>query len=87
MRNELGSIWKSDGPSKAAHGNRMNASHRDGRQDRLGDLIAAGWDLIIYDEAHRLGGNTDPVARYRLARAVAEGAPYLLTNPGRSPNR
>lgn len=47
-------------------------------QERLGDLIDAGWDLIICDEAHRLGGSTEQVARYRLGKALAEGAPYLL---------
>ena len=47
-------------------------------QERLGDLIDAGWDLIICDEAHRLGGNTEQVARYRLGKALAEAAPYLL---------
>lgn len=47
-------------------------------QERLGDLIDAGWDLIICDEAHRLGGSTELVARYRLGKALAEAAPYLL---------
>src|ERR1700733_976045 len=47
-------------------------------QERLGDLIGAGWDLIICDEAHRLGGSTEQVARYRLGKALAEAAPYLL---------
>lgn len=47
-------------------------------QERLGDLIEAGWDLIICDEAHRLGGSTEQVARYRLGKALAEAAPYLL---------
>src|SRR5207244_1067734 len=47
-------------------------------QERLGDLIDAGWDLIICDEAHRLGGSTAQVARYRLGKALAEAAPYLL---------
>lgn len=47
-------------------------------RDRFEDLTAAGWDLIIVDEAHRLGGSTDQVARYRLGRGLAEAAPYLL---------
>jgi len=47
-------------------------------QERLGDLIAAGWDLIIVDEAHRLGGSTETVARYKLGRALADTAPHLL---------
>jgi superfamily II DNA or RNA helicase len=34
--------------------------------------------LIICDEAHRLGGSTEQVARYRLGKALAESAPYLL---------
>jgi len=47
-------------------------------RDRFEDLTAAGWDLIIVDEAHRLGGSTDQVARYKLGRGLAEAAPYLL---------
>ena len=47
-------------------------------QERLGDLIDAGWDLIICDEAHRLSGSTEQVARYRLGKALSEAAPYLL---------
>ena len=30
------------------------------------------------DEAHRLGGSTDQVARVKLGRALAEAAPYFL---------
>lgn len=45
---------------------------------RFEDLIAAGWDLIIIDEAHRLGGSTDQVARYRLGQGMSDAAPYLL---------
>ncbi|WP_297742897.1 helicase-related protein [Nitrosomonas sp.] len=41
-------------------------------------LITAQWDLIIIDEAHRLGGVSDLVARYRLGQGLAEAAPYLL---------
>ena len=44
--------------------------------------IDAGWDLIICDEAHRLGGSTEQVARYRLGKALAEAAPYLAAALG-----
>lgn len=47
-------------------------------QQRIGDLIAAGWDLIVIDESHRLGGSSDTVARYKLGKALADAAPYLL---------
>jgi superfamily II DNA or RNA helicase len=45
---------------------------------RFEDLITAGWDLVIIDESHRLGGSTDQVARYKLGRGLAEASPYLL---------
>ncbi|MBR8836041.1 MAG: DEAD/DEAH box helicase family protein [Stigonema ocellatum SAG 48.90 = DSM 106950] len=47
-------------------------------RDRFEDLIAAAWDLVIVDEAHRLGGSTDQVARYKLGQGLSEAAPYLL---------
>jgi superfamily II DNA or RNA helicase len=47
-------------------------------RERFGDLISAGWDLVIVDEAHRLGGSSDVVARFRLGEGLAEAAPYLL---------
>jgi superfamily II DNA or RNA helicase len=47
-------------------------------RDRFEELISAGWDLVIIDEAHRLGGSTEQVARYKLGAALAEAAPYLL---------
>jgi len=50
----------------------------DYNRERFDDLISAGWDLVICDEAHRLGGSTEQVARYRLGRGLAEAAPYLL---------
>jgi len=41
-----------------------------------------GWSreqvVVIVDEAHRLGGSTDQVARYKLGQGLAEAAPYLL---------
>lgn len=47
-------------------------------RSRFEDLITAGWDLVIVDEAHRLGGSTDQVARYKLGKGLAETAPYVL---------
>jgi len=47
-------------------------------RERFDDLISAGWDLIIVDEAHRLGGSTDQVARYKLGQGLADAAPYVL---------
>ena len=47
-------------------------------RERFGDLVAAGWDLVIVDEAHRLGGSSDQVARFRLGEGLADAAPYLL---------
>jgi superfamily II DNA or RNA helicase len=47
-------------------------------RSRFEDLITVGWDLIVVDEAHRLGGSTDAVARYKLGRGLAEAAPYVL---------
>ena len=47
-------------------------------KDRFEDLVTAGWDLIVVDEAHRLGGSTEQVARYQLGRGLSEASPYLL---------
>ncbi len=47
-------------------------------RERFEDLVAAGWDLVIVDEAHRLAGNTEQVARYKLGQSLAETVPYLL---------
>lgn len=50
----------------------------DYNRDRYQDLLAADWDLIIVDEAHRLAGTTDQVARHKLGIGLAGAAPYLL---------
>ncbi len=47
-------------------------------RERFEKLVTGGWDLVIVDEAHRLAGSSDTVARYRLGRALAEAAPYVL---------
>jgi superfamily II DNA or RNA helicase len=50
----------------------------DYNQERFEDLVSAGWDLVIVDEAHRLGGSTDQVARFKLGQGLCEAAPYFL---------
>ena len=47
-------------------------------RERFEDLVSASWDMVIIDEAHRMGGSTDQVARYKLGVALAGAAPYLL---------
>ncbi|MDK9714465.1 MAG: helicase-related protein [Sulfuritalea sp.] len=47
-------------------------------RERFDDLVSAGWDLVIIDEAHRMGGATAQVARHKLGAALSEAAPYLL---------
>ena len=47
-------------------------------RERFEDLVSAGWDLVIIDEAHRLGGSSEQVARYRLGEALGQASPYLL---------
>ena len=47
-------------------------------RQRFENLVAAGWDLVIVDEAHRLGGSTGEVARHMLGQGLSEAAPYLL---------
>lgn len=47
-------------------------------RERFEDLLSAGWDLVIIDEAHRLGGSTEQVARFKLGEALGQASPYLL---------
>jgi len=47
-------------------------------KQRFEDMVTAGWDMIIVDEAHRLGGSSDSVARYKLGKALSDAAPYML---------
>ena len=47
-------------------------------RERFEDLTSAGWDLIIVDEAHRLGGSTDQIARFKLGQGLSEAATHLL---------
>ena len=47
-------------------------------RERYEDIISAGWDLVIVDEAHRLGGSTEQVARFKLGMGLSEASPYIL---------
>lgn len=47
-------------------------------QRRFRDLLAAGWDLIIVDEGHKLAGSKSSVARHELGVALSEASPYIL---------
>ena len=47
-------------------------------KERFEDLITAGWDLIVVDESHRIGGSSDQVARHQLGRGLSEASPYFL---------
>ncbi len=45
---------------------------------RFRAVVEAGWDMVIFDEAHHVAGASDEVARYRLARELAAAAPHVL---------
>lgn len=47
-------------------------------RERSDDILEAGWDLVIVDEAHRLGGSTSQVARYKLGKILSAASPRLL---------
>ena len=46
--------------------------------ERIYSIINSGWDLIIIDEAHRVAGSSNEVARYKLGNMLAQASPYLL---------
>lgn len=45
---------------------------------RFNDLVDAGWDIVIVDEAHRLGGSSGSEARHILGEGLANSATHLL---------
>ena len=47
-------------------------------EERMNSLLSAKWDLIIIDEAHRLGGSTSSVARYKLGKELSKASPKML---------
>ena len=61
----------------------LNLQPRTLRRPDLG-VVGSGH----HRQAHRMGGSTEQVARYKLGAALAEAAPYLLllsaTAPGQN---
>ena len=47
-------------------------------QERIESVIAGAWDLIIIDEAHRVAGQSDGVARHKLGELLSKASPHLL---------
>ena len=56
----------------------LDLAKRDAHRDML--LAAGGWDVIVFDEAHRLGvqENGERTERYRLAEALRPMTPSML---------
>ena len=46
--------------------------------DRIESVVAGGWDLIIIDEAHRVAGQSNDVARHKLGAMLSKASPHLL---------
>lgn len=46
--------------------------------ERFHDLVGAGWDLVIFDESHKVAGASDDVARHELAKGLAKAVPHVL---------
>ena len=47
-------------------------------KERMENLVMAGWDIIVVDEAHRLAGSSSDVARHKLGIELSKASPYLL---------
>lgn len=45
---------------------------------RIESVVGADFDMIIIDEAHRMGGNTSQVSRYQLAETLCNAVPNVL---------
>lgn len=51
---------------------------REFNRARFEAVIDAGWDLVVFDEAHHVSGSTEDVARHRLAVDLAAASAHLL---------
>ena len=55
-------------------------------KSRLEMVINADFDMVIIDEAHKMGGSTGSVSRYKMAEALCNAVPNLLLLSG-TPHR
>lgn len=51
-------------------------------RQRMESIVAAGWDLLVIDEAHHVAGSSEEVARHRLARELTASVPNVLLLSG-----
>ena len=47
-------------------------------EKRYHNLLLAGWDLVIVDESHKLGGTSSSVARFKLGKGLSDSTQNLL---------
>lgn len=47
-------------------------------ESRFNAIVEAGWDLVIFDEAHHVAGSEENVARHVLARELARTTRHVL---------
>lgn len=45
---------------------------------RIESVVSADFDMIIIDEAHRMGGSTSQVSRYQMAETICNAVPNVL---------
>lgn len=45
---------------------------------RIESVVGADFDMIIIDEAHRMGGSTSQVSRYQMAETICNAVPNVL---------
>lgn len=55
-------------------------------KSRLEMVINADFDMVIIDEAHKMGGSTGSESRYKMAEAICNAVPNLLLLSG-TPHR
>ena len=63
---------------RLARGRAEDSDVADYNRLRFDELVAAGWDLVIVDECHKLAGYGGRMARNVLGDVIAQAAPRIL---------